>query len=162
MKGVATLKVKKKYLIAGVGVITLAIIVISIVQVQTVRSQPSAATATASPTPSGLATFDPYGTFQVAPTLSIQKKTDLAPNAALADKATIIVQHRDGSFEEFLLLPSMAEAFEKQLPAGDRIVRVDAPQSLMGPPPQLTPPPAGSQLYSVTPGPAVGTPPPSP
>ena len=156
------MNVKKKCLIGGVGVIALAIIGIAIVQVQAVRSQPLVATATASPTPPGFATFDPHATFQVAPTPSIQKKTDLAPNAALADKATIIVQHQDGSFEEFLLLPSMAQAFEKQLPAGDRIVRVDAPQSLMGPPPQLTPPPAGSQPYSVTPGPAVGTPPLSP
>lgn len=58
--------------------------------------------------------------------------TDLSPELALFYKVTILVQHADGSLEEFYAAPEFADAFIDQLPAGDKLVFVDAPQASMG------------------------------
>jgi hypothetical protein len=60
------------------------------------------------------------------------KVTDPSPDVALFYKVTILVQHADGSLEEFYAAPETAYAFLDQLPAGDKLVFVDAPQSSMG------------------------------
>ncbi len=103
-------------------IVIVGVIMLTLAQVQSIRSGPSDPT----PTPSGWPDFPQFhsngGNFPpVMPTVVPPKVTDLAPNIAYNDKVAIIVQHADGSREEFLLAPNMVDAFNKHLPSGDKI-----------------------------------------
>ena len=145
---------KKKYLL-GLSGIVLIVVATLMIQVYAVHSQPPLLT----PTPSGLVTLAPN---TIISTPTPLKVTDLAPNVATVDKATIIVQHPDGTRESFLLSVQMIDSILSRLPAGDKIDSIIPPQSLMGHHPLPTVPPLGNESYWGTPGIIIGTPPSSP
>ena len=127
---------KRKYLIALGGMIVLiAVAILALAQVRSVRSGPGDRTAT----PSGPVT--PDNTALLAfPTMTEMAPTDLAPQVAISDKVEIVIRHKNGELDSYLLATDMVDAFIDQLPAGDSIKYLIPPASLVGhEPPTITP-----------------------
>lgn len=129
---------QKKVLLAlgGMAVISVVFVLIS-TQVHSVRSGPGDMTAT----PSGPVTPD-YTALFAFPTMTDRAPTDLAPQVATSDKVEIIIRHRNGKLDSYLLSTDMVDAFIGHLPAGDKVVDILPPASIVGhEPPTETPEP---------------------
>jgi hypothetical protein len=66
--------------------------------------------------------------------------TDLAPEVATRDKLEIVVQHPDGRRDYYFLAPRTVDTFIDQLPAGDTVVNIIPPASLVGHEPPIESP----------------------
>lgn len=146
-----------KYLLE-LGVVILVATALVILH-EAVRSQ---SPVVSTPTPSGFATLEPGAVLTMQLLIATLPKTvDLAPKVPEINKATIIIQHSDGTREAYLLTTDMIDTFIKQLPNGDTLDTIIPPQALMGHVAPVTIPAPGNQTYSGTPT-IIGTPPSEP
>jgi hypothetical protein len=119
---------QKKYLLGLGGIIVvIAVLVVAITHVRSVSS--------GSPTPTPTPQYDENGPNVLGqlPPQEQPKMTDLSPDAADKDKAIVMVQHADGSFEEYFMVPEDIDAFIKRLPKVDKLILVNPPASIMAP-----------------------------
>ena len=119
---------KRKYLVV-VGSIALisAVTILTLTQVRSVRSGPQAST----PTPTYALDANATIVLPEMPSVVPPKITDLAPHIPYEEKPSIVVQHIDGSREEYLLAPDTVDTFLKNLPKVDKLEVVIPPPSLM-------------------------------
>ena len=117
-------------------------------QAQAGRTATPAGTFTPGPSPTfGGPTETPEGLF-----LPPSRTTDLAPQVSADKKITVVIRHKDGSYENILIPPEKYnESFIQSLPAGDIVVRWIPPQPLKKNPPPNAGETPGSNLPSVMP-----------
>jgi hypothetical protein len=114
------------------------------------------APATPTPTPSGPGPHvapparTPDGL--IVPTRTV----DRAPHLPEKEKATVIVQRRDGAYEAYLLASGDVDGFVRSLPPGDRLAIAAAPPALKASPPRVTPPPTSAAVAIPTAPPVSG------
>jgi hypothetical protein len=117
-------------------------------------------TPTRTPTPSGPGPY-PLPSPAAGNVVASSRTIDRAPNRDRRDKATLIVENRDGSRETFLVAPEDVAAFHRDLPQGSRVIIAAPPESSRRPPPRATPGPNIVSTYVAGPGPGIVAPPPS-
>jgi len=121
---------KRKYVVAlGSLIAIVAALILAFIKVASVHSGPQASTPTPLGGPKG--PNPPQINPNVMPSVVPPKKTtDLSPNVDNNDKATLIVVHKDGSREAFLIAPDQVDQFISQLPKEDKLVLIISPGSI--------------------------------
>lgn len=125
---------KKKYALGLVGIlVVVSILILTLMHMYFVRSGPQATTPTPLGWPNYLQ-FNPNGTnvLPAMPSVVPPKVIDLSPNAPQDDKTPVVVQLADGTHVMYLLGPEInVDTFVKNLPAGDKLLVIIPPASLM-------------------------------
>jgi len=106
------LRQRQVQVVLGIGALSLAALVLPQVGSQSPATPARTPTPAARATPGGpLPPVDPSGLIPTPSTI-----VDLAPQTANADKATVIVRHQDGRYEQILVPPTDVDRLVKTLP----------------------------------------------